>query len=63
MDRRGAKFWLYIITQAGTDQLAVTRLNDPAYRFQLEQHIFTTGFIIPKGSWSDPGQGGMYVRP
>lgn len=61
MDIRGAKFWLYSITHAGTDQPALTRLNDPASSFQLEQQIFTTGFIIPAGSWSDPEPGGMYV--
>lgn len=47
----GDKFWLYIVTMAGTDAQQLHRLQNPAAHFTLDEDIFATGFIIHEDSW------------
>jgi len=44
----GEKFWLYIVTVAGTDSPQLHWLQNPAAHFRLDEDIFATGFIIPE---------------
>lgn len=47
------KFWLYVVTEAGTDSPQLHRIQNPAAHFTLDEDIFATGFIIPEGKWQD----------
>jgi hypothetical protein len=47
----GDKFWLYIVTMAGTDAPQLHRVQNPAAHFRLDEDIFATGFIIPEENW------------
>ncbi len=47
----GEKFWLYIITEAGTDAPELHLIQNPAVHFQEGEGIFATGFIIPENEW------------
>ncbi|MCB0190767.1 MAG: DUF3883 domain-containing protein [Anaerolineae bacterium] len=45
------KFWLYIVTMAGTDAPELYRVQNPAAHFTMDEDIFATGFIIPENRW------------
>ena len=45
------KFWLYIVTDAGTDAPNLNRIQNPATKFEEEKDIFVTGFILPEEKW------------
>jgi hypothetical protein len=45
------KFWLYIVTMAGTDAPELYRVQNPAAHFRMDEDIFATGFIIPENRW------------
>ena len=49
----GEKYWLYIVTQAGTDTPHLQRIRDPAAQFRVGEDIFSTGFIIPEDRWRE----------
>ncbi len=42
------KFWLYIVTFAGTSQPKLDRIQNPAQAFKVDEDIYATGYIIPK---------------
>jgi hypothetical protein len=44
-------YWLYIVTNAGSDEPQLTRIQDPAGRFVEGEDIFATGFIIQETTW------------
>jgi hypothetical protein len=54
----GAQYWLYVVTQAGTDAPALQRIQNPAAVFQIDEDIFATGFIIPEEKWQGRGSAG-----
>jgi hypothetical protein len=45
------KFWLYIVTIAGTSDPRLHRLQNPAAHFRMDEDIFATGFIVPEEKW------------
>ena len=45
-EKRSVLFWLYVVTEAGTDHPALHRIQDPAAHFREREHIFVTGFIV-----------------
>jgi hypothetical protein len=45
------EYWLYIATEAVTDEPQLHPIQDPAAQFQRDEDIFVTGFIIPEESW------------
>ena len=47
----GDEYWLYVVTQAATDEPDLTRIQNPAERFREGQDIFATGFAIPEEVW------------
>jgi superfamily II DNA or RNA helicase len=47
----GDRYWLYVVTQAATDDPELTRIQDPAATFEEGEDIFATGFEIPEGKW------------
>lgn len=49
----GEDYWLYIVTNAGTDEPNLTRRQNPAGTFREEEDIFATGFEIPEESWRE----------
>ena len=51
----GEKFWLYIVTQAGSVGPELTRLIDPAEKFTVDLDIFSTGYIVPEENWKNLG--------
>jgi len=53
----GSDYWLYVVTDAGTDSPSLTRIRDPASLFREEEDIFATGFIIPEGKWQGQVKG------
>jgi len=52
----GGKFWLYVVTEAGTDAPQLHRIQNPAVHFQIDRDIFATGFVIPLGKWFDKAE-------
>lgn len=48
----GEKFWLYVVTQAGTGAPRLHRIPNPAAEFALDEDIFATGFIIHEEKWA-----------
>ncbi len=42
------KFWLYVVTFAGTSQPKLDRIQNPAQAFKVDEDIYATGYIIPK---------------
>ena len=42
------KFWLYVVTFAGTDKPQLERIQNPAKVFKIDEDIYATGYIIPK---------------
>jgi len=51
--RFGERYWLYIVTSAGTNAPRLHRIQDPAARFLEDEDIFATGFIIPETVWQE----------
>jgi superfamily II DNA or RNA helicase len=49
----GDKFWLYVVTEAGTDEPQLHRVQNPAARFRMDEDIFATGFIIHEDTWRE----------
>ena len=50
-EKRSVLFWLYVVTEAGTDHPALHRIQDPAAHFREREHIFVTGFIVHEETW------------
>ncbi|MHA1961665.1 MAG: helicase-related protein [Candidatus Thorarchaeota archaeon] len=46
--RFGKRFWLYVVTFAGTSQPKLIRIQNPAIVFRIDEDIYATGYIIPK---------------
>jgi SNF2 family DNA or RNA helicase len=42
------KFWLYVVTFAGTDNPKLERYRNPEKTFKIDEDIYATGYIIPK---------------
>ena len=42
------KFWLYVVTFAGTSQPELERIQNPTKVFKIDEDIYATGYIIPK---------------
>ncbi|MCK4472390.1 MAG: DUF3883 domain-containing protein [Anaerolineae bacterium] len=42
----GKKFWLYVVTGAGTDAPQLHRVHNPAAHFRVGEDIVATGYII-----------------
>jgi hypothetical protein len=42
------KFWLYVVTSAGTSQPNLERIPNPAKTFTVDEDIYATGYVIPK---------------
>jgi len=42
------KFWLYVVTSAGTSRPELNRIQNPASKFRVDEDIYATGYIIPK---------------
>jgi hypothetical protein len=49
----GEKFWLYIVTMAGTDAPQLHGVQNPAAHFRMDEDIFATGFTILEEKWID----------
>jgi superfamily II DNA or RNA helicase len=49
----GEKFWLYVVTEAGTDEPELHRVQDPAAHFREGEDIFATGFIVHEEAWRE----------
>jgi hypothetical protein len=49
----GKKFWLYVVTDAGTDAPQLHCIQNPAARFRMDEDIFATGFIIHEETWRE----------
>lgn len=49
--RYGDDYWLYIVTEASSDNPNLKRVNNPRNKFNLEEDIFATGFKIPEDKW------------
>ena len=49
----GEQYWLYVVTQAATDDPELTRIQNPAARFSEGENIFATGFQIPEEEWRE----------
>ena len=47
----GDDYWLYIVTEAGTDYPELHTLQNPAAHFQLDEDIFASGFVVPEERW------------
>jgi SNF2 family DNA or RNA helicase len=45
------KFWLYVVTDAGSDAPQLHRIQNPAAHFRMDEDIFATGFIIHEETW------------
>jgi superfamily II DNA or RNA helicase len=45
------KFWLYIVTDAGSDSPQIKCIQNPAEELKLDEDIYATGYIIPLESW------------
>lgn len=52
----GDGYWLYVVTEAATDQPQLTRIHNPAARFMEDKDIFATGFEIQEETWQREGE-------
>ncbi len=52
------QFWLYIVTDAGTDHPRLHRIHNPAAHFREGEDIFASGFIIPEEKWRGKANAG-----
>ena len=48
--RFGDKYWLYVVTEAGSAP-CLHRILNPAIVLQEGEDIFATGFIVPEERW------------
>jgi len=46
------KFWLYIISNAATDNPQLKRIQNPAEKLSIDEDIFATGYELPLEKWS-----------
>jgi hypothetical protein len=46
-------FWLYVVTEAGTDEPEMHRIQNPAARFRVGEDILATGYIIREETWRE----------
>jgi len=51
--KRSGSFWLYVVTEAGTDEPDLHRIHDPAARFRMDEDIVATGYIIHEETWRE----------
>ena len=49
--RYGDSYWLYVVTEAASDEPVLQRIQNPAAHFKEGEGIFATGFIIPEQEW------------
>jgi hypothetical protein len=49
----GDKFWLYVVTETGTEQPQLHRIQDPAAHFRVGEDILATGYIIHEQTWRE----------
>jgi hypothetical protein len=49
----GNKFWIYIVTEAGTDNPQLHCIQNPAARFRVGEDILATGYIIQEKTWRE----------
>lgn len=49
--RYGENYWLYVVTNAGTEHPELQRIQNPARHFTEGESIFSTGFVIPEQHW------------
>ena len=47
----GEHFWLYIVTDAGTDAPQLHRIHNPAAQFVMGEDIVATGFMVDEETW------------
>ena len=47
----GEDYWIYVVTEAASDNPELTRIQNPAKRFEKGQSIYATGFEIPQEAW------------
>ena len=50
------QYWIYVVTQAGSEQPQLTRIQNPAQRFDEGRDIYATGFEIPERTWERSGE-------
>ena len=41
------KYWLYVVTLAGTTKPKLKRVQNPANVFKIDEDIYATGYVIP----------------
>jgi hypothetical protein len=49
----GEEYWLYIVTEAGTNDPKLTRIQNPAQTLEKGEDVFATGFEIPEKRWRE----------
>lgn len=49
--RYGDNYWLYIVTEAASDEPVLQCIPNPAALFKEGEGIFATGFVIPEKAW------------
>jgi superfamily II DNA or RNA helicase len=47
------EYWLYVVTDAGTEQPQLQRIQDPAGKLEQEKDIYATGYRIPEDRWQE----------
>jgi hypothetical protein len=52
-EERSSVFWLYVVTEAGTDEPKFLRIQHPASHFREGEDIFATGFIVHEETWRE----------
>lgn len=50
------KYWLYVVTFAGTSAPNLERFQNPTEEFTIDEDIYATGYIIPKEKLKSKGQ-------
>ena len=50
------KYWLYVVTFAGTSAPNLERFQNPTEEFTIDEDIYATGYIIPKEKLESKGQ-------
>jgi SNF2 family DNA or RNA helicase len=51
------KFWLYVVTEAGSETPWLHRIRNPAAQFRMDEDIFAAGFIVPEERWRERTEG------
>ncbi|MFQ5857878.1 MAG: DUF3883 domain-containing protein [Anaerolineae bacterium] len=52
----GEDYWIYVVTNAGSDSPELTRIRNPAARFREGEDIFATGFMVREEDWRRHGE-------